>query len=489
MKREVNKLKKKTTGQLDRIISDGSLTMLDGSPIPEGVEVTYGGDGIIESVLDDAKERDQFFVLLGIVVVHIFLGIYTHSVFIAFMCFVQYGMTYCTSAFLHFSTSNTEQLSLLSLLSSYVLLGMSTDGIMVFFNTFRQSAFMETNGRRNTLNVPQRLAFCFRKAGVGITISHLTAGVAFSMNYLSPVPAIRDFGIFMFIIMMVDIYMFLTVFPCILMLHHYHISQRRRNAQRQKELVLSLQTLKHPVVLRNALRQVDDKARRQNNVPTSFTVSSPRVAVQEGGEQAAETKTKVQFGEGTGRFGRLQARLRPLVGAKKQKSEDEVRAEQQEVFDQFTGTTLPQRSRRKQAASSVLQLPFEYTCLSSSQAQKVVSYPPQGFDPPLSVGVDLSAYCDNIRSKWDDRSKDLGIATHLGVDVLVDPSTGRRLDCSKRIPMIVQVMCESHSALRVVNAGMCFSYSNRKYKCFFLQRRMPMKKKKKKKKNINQESI
>eukprot|EP01060_Flectonema_neradi_P031481 TRINITY_DN4791_c9_g1_i1.p1 TRINITY_DN4791_c9_g1~~TRINITY_DN4791_c9_g1_i1.p1 ORF type:complete len:2034 (+),score=337.76 TRINITY_DN4791_c9_g1_i1:379-6102(+) len=450
---------KQLTGHLDRVISDGSLTMLDGSPVPEGVEVTYGGDGIIESVLDDAKERDQLFVLLGIVIVHIFLGVYTHSVFIAFMCFIQYGITYCTSAFLHFSTSDIEQLSLLSLLSSYVLLGMSTDGVMVFFNTFRQSAFMETNGRRNTLNVPQRLAFCFRKAGVGITISHLTAGVAFSMNSLSPVPAIRDFGVFMFIIMLVNIYMFLTVFPCILILHHYHVSHRRRNAQRQKELMLSLATLKHPVVLRNALRQVDSKSRMQNNVPPVYTVSSPR-AVQEQPE-AAENKTKVQFGEGTGKFSRLQARLRPLVGSKKPKTEEEARAEQQEAFDQFSGNTLPQRSRRKQASSSVLQLPFEYTTLCSSSSQKTVAAPPQVYDPPLSFNLDLSTYCDNVRSKWETRSKDLNIATHLGVGIFVDPSTGRRLDCTKKIPTITQVMSESNTALRIVNAGIDFEEGER----------------------------
>eukprot|EP01064_Diplonema_japonicum_P028737 TRINITY_DN4488_c1_g1_i1.p1 TRINITY_DN4488_c1_g1~~TRINITY_DN4488_c1_g1_i1.p1 ORF type:complete len:2021 (+),score=324.40 TRINITY_DN4488_c1_g1_i1:74-6136(+) len=443
------------TAYLDAVVS----AVADGNPtpsksnlerlwlthIPPNLQVTFGGDGILESKLDEAMDKDFWYVFMAVMIVLGACWFYTHSFFIATMAIFQLTLTYFSGTFIHIKTKD-KPLSLLTLLSFYVLMTVSLNGVMVFFNTFRQSAFMETNGRKNTLNVPQRLAFCFRKAGAGVTISHITAGVAFIMNAISPVPAIRDNGVFMLWLMLINIYMFLTFFPCVLILHHYHVSRRRRNTQRRKEILLRRRHLVHPPILRQTLRAFDLISRKTNNVPTMYTaIEEPPLPA-----PATETdadKLKVMFGEAGGRFGKLQAKLRP----KKQKTTEEIAAEQEATFEQFSGAmTRPQRCRRKQPYSSIIQIPVPYTALETGIA-KSLTLPAQ--TDTFEGAVDMATYRDRYRQHWDEESKNMHVSTYLGEDLFVDPSSQRKLDCVKKLPMIAQIIAESNDEVRHVTSG------------------------------------
>eukprot|EP01059_Diplonema_ambulator_P003828 TRINITY_DN1351_c1_g6_i2.p1 TRINITY_DN1351_c1_g6~~TRINITY_DN1351_c1_g6_i2.p1 ORF type:complete len:2041 (+),score=547.22 TRINITY_DN1351_c1_g6_i2:96-6218(+) len=416
--------------------------------VPRNLQVTYGGDGIIESKLHTAMDKDFWYVFMSVIIVLVAAWFYTHSFFIATMSIFQLTLTYFTGTFIHFR-SRDEPLSLLTLLSFYVLMSVSLNGVVVFFNTFRQSAFMETNGRKNTLNVPQRLAFCFRKSGAGVTISHLTAGVAFIMNAISPVPAIRDNGVFMLWLMIINIYMFLTFFPCVLILHHYHISRRRRNTQRRKEIMLRRKHLHHPPILRQALRTLDTVSRRANDMPTMYTATEEPPMQMPPTESEAD-KMRVTFGEANGRFGlgKLTAKLR---STKKPKTTEELIAEQEATFEQFTGAmTRPQRCRRKQPYSSIIQIPVQYTALETG-IPKSVTAPAQS--DTFEGQVSLAEYRDKHRMHWDEEAKNMHVSTYLGENVFIDPSSQRRLDGVKKLPMIAQVICESGTELRHVTSG------------------------------------
>ena len=427
--------------------------------IPKGLVVTYGGDGLIKSRLSDAQARDRWFVFLGVVAVMVITAFYTHSFFIAAMATCQCAMTYFTASFIH-HYSRDEDLSLLTLMSFYIILSMSTDGVMVFFNTFRQSAFMETNGRINTLNVPQRMAFCFRKAGASITVSHLTAGAAFVVNTVSSVPAIRDFGVFMVWLVLINLYMFLTVFPCVLLLHHFLFSKKRRNAQRQKEIILRRRTQTHPNTLRNALRSLDKQAKSANGVATAFLNTKPARATSilppdasanppptEAHATTVEERPKVSTGEGGGRFGlsKLQAKLKKRVP----KTLEQIKAEHEVIFEQFSsaGGFRPPKSRRKQPVNGIVQLPAEYTVMGGMS--KVLPTPAGACPDSNTDDVSLEVYRERYRAAWDDEAKSMGPSTFLGKGLFCDPTSQQQLECGRRLPMIAQALAECQTVLRV----------------------------------------
>eukprot|EP00755_Sulcionema_specki_P021325 Sspe_Gene.13209::Locus_4528_Transcript_1_3_Confidence_0.400_Length_2644::g.13209::m.13209 len=222
---------------------------------PDRLKITIGGDGVEDAMIENALRTDKLLIVAGAFTVFAAVSWYVNSIFIGCITLLQIIMTYFTATILYMATTGDE-LSLLSVMALYVTLGMTCNGSLVFFMTFRHSGLMPTSGRRNTLNVPQRLAFCFRKAGVGITVSHLSVLVAFSCNAVSPVPAVKGFGILMVIIVFINVFLFLTFYPSAIVWHHYHVSGKRRNAQRQKEVLMRV--MRRPKSLVRVVNDVED---------------------------------------------------------------------------------------------------------------------------------------------------------------------------------------------------------------------------------------
>eukprot|EP00755_Sulcionema_specki_P021238 Sspe_Gene.13089::Locus_4494_Transcript_1_1_Confidence_1.000_Length_6114::g.13089::m.13089 len=427
--------------------------LLNGKTAPEGIRIIYGGDGIAESLVDEARDSDLWFVRLAMFLVTLLIGLYCHSCFIALCAILQTGMCYSTAAYI-FTSSRDEELSLFTLLAFFIIVSMSVNGVFVFFNTFRQSAFMETTGRRNTLNVPQRMAFCFRKAGVGIVITHLTAGVAFVCNAVSPIPAVRGFGIFMLILICVNIYLFLTMFPCVIIFHHFYISKRRRNAQRQKEVLLRWKKRTgHAPVLRDAFRTLERTCSMSNTQPPLFIGHFRPVS-----NETVEGQVNVESGPMVSRFAGIIGRFRrENVPPPKPKSDDTKRQEDAEAFEMKRSGGPKHTSRRKQLPYSILHIPAPMTCqYVRSRAdlfpEQAVRGALRGLDAPPEEPVDPADVnqCWGLHlSYWEEATKQIGLETVFGRNKFIDPDHPEKpLEAYRRSHMLSKVLHES-STLRV----------------------------------------
>ena len=76
----------------------------------------------------------------------------------------------------------------------------------------------------------------YRKAGVAIATSTAVVLVSGGITAMIPIPAVSGFAGLMVLEVVINGYTFLTVFPCLLLFHHLHFSNKRRNAQRRREL-------------------------------------------------------------------------------------------------------------------------------------------------------------------------------------------------------------------------------------------------------------
>eukprot|EP01065_Artemidia_motanka_P031408 TRINITY_DN3775_c1_g1_i1.p1 TRINITY_DN3775_c1_g1~~TRINITY_DN3775_c1_g1_i1.p1 ORF type:complete len:2429 (+),score=625.51 TRINITY_DN3775_c1_g1_i1:85-7287(+) len=455
-----------------RILDDYAGQMWSGNPrnssLPRGVRITYGGDGVLESKVDRALDRDWWWVALAVVVVTISFWLYTHSCFIAILAIGQTGLTFYSASFVYIS-SRDEPMSLLALLAYYVILIMSCDGVMIYFNTFRQTAFMETSGRRNHLNVAQRLAYTYRKAGVSVTVSHLSAGVAFICNAVSPVPAIKSFGVLMVILVTFNWYLFLFFFPCVLVWHHFHISKRRRNAQRQKEVVLRRKQARHPEMFRDAVRDCDTAARMENNIPTAFIKGHMQGEFSADGQLREEDPARrgsassaavpvIQDGAAGDIWGRMWVdfglRGRRAGGTSIPKATGDA-GEVADAWDRLAAG-VDRQSRRKQERTRVLQFPAQLTCVNTAELRPTrpdVPLPQDaGEGVPIGGLVDRRQAMDDFKTKFREPWLLYGLGLQLvgpygsSADSFVDKKSmqpGRKFDAWKRIAQSAQVLHES----------------------------------------------
>ena len=83
---------------------------------------------------------------------------------------------------------NTHELPVLSVASLFITIGIAVDDVFVFVDTFKQA------GRRPRLD--EKLLYTIGHAGKATLFTTITSAAAFASSMLSPIPALRDFGLF-----------------------------------------------------------------------------------------------------------------------------------------------------------------------------------------------------------------------------------------------------------------------------------------------------
>eukprot|EP00760_Papus_ankaliazontas_P014213 PhM_4_TR15979/c0_g1_i2/m.97928 len=256
-------------------------------------EISLGGDGVFEALTEAALRRSGYIGVFSFVFVLAMFWVYMHSFVLAALGVLQAVMTYFSSEYLHLLTNGDDKLSLLSSLNLFISLAIACDGVMVFFNIFKHSGIMPTTGKQNLITVAQRVAFTFRKAGTGIIVSNIVSMCAFSSNYFSLIPAVRTFSAHMMWILLMNMYMFMTFFPAAILFHHYHFSGRRRNRQRQRE-----------VLIRTGLWQRDEKLQSFLDDLDQYRTNAGLPSYQMYSEDMAE-RFRFEMDERSKRFGSL----------------------------------------------------------------------------------------------------------------------------------------------------------------------------------------
>jgi len=201
--------------------------------------VTFGGDGVKGSLVRSALNRDTSYLAISAVFLLLVFWYHFHSFVLAVLGLLQIAITYPTGLFIYLAATKKREVSMFTTMAFFVTLIIATDALLIFFDTFRHSGFMCTSGRRNLLSVSQRIAYTYRKAGAGITIASLILLVVFAVNTTSPIPIVADFAVIMTILVVINWTLTLTMFPACVLFHHFHISKRRRNLQRQKDILLA----------------------------------------------------------------------------------------------------------------------------------------------------------------------------------------------------------------------------------------------------------
>jgi predicted RND superfamily exporter protein len=92
----------------------------------------------------------------------------------------------------------------------YIVLGIAADDIFVFYDAYQQSSDLDT---RIMDTKEKRLAYAFRRAVRAMAITSSTTAVAFFANAFSPLINISAFGIFAGVIVPINYFLVVMIFP------------------------------------------------------------------------------------------------------------------------------------------------------------------------------------------------------------------------------------------------------------------------------------
>ena len=99
-------------------------------------------------------------------------------------------------------------------LSIFIILGIGSDNIFVFMDTWKQS------GREEHESLAKRLSEVYKRAAKATLITSFTTMMAFLSNVPSPLLAISSFGLFAAILVIINYLSVILFFPTVIILHN-----------------------------------------------------------------------------------------------------------------------------------------------------------------------------------------------------------------------------------------------------------------------------
>eukprot|EP01059_Diplonema_ambulator_P004797 TRINITY_DN14532_c1_g7_i1.p1 TRINITY_DN14532_c1_g7~~TRINITY_DN14532_c1_g7_i1.p1 ORF type:complete len:1150 (+),score=214.55 TRINITY_DN14532_c1_g7_i1:72-3521(+) len=402
---------------------------------PKSMSLSVGGDGVIPAIICHTISANQWPLGLSALLLFTFLWIVTRSVISASASIVHVVTCYAGALLLYFVTTG-QPLVILFHLALYLVVGMTVNGVLIFHKTFAQSGFMPTCGRRNTLTLPQRLAFTYRKAGKGVVSSHVIAVISYLCTRVAPIPALNEFNVVMGYLIAISLLLFLTLHPCLLALQTalaqgLKPKPKTDTAPRQPKTKPKPKTTKS--LVSEALLEYQEKA--LNHGLRVFS---------DGGSDENVGRTQVVPGPASG----LANEMKILV--MKMSTPHATTKQHLEEWDNLEENER-KRSRRKQPMDAVVRIPAYLTAVGKGthnekamRVEQIKSNIFQRYHRKSDTAYHMS------RSLW------YNVSSKLGLEYMstYDTSTSMVSKGAKRAPQMAECLVDSYSpAVKVIDTS------------------------------------
>ncbi|CAD5115727.1 DgyrCDS4670, partial [Dimorphilus gyrociliatus] len=125
---------------------------------------------------------------------------------------LNFSSKFCVlSIFIYRAIFNEYEIRIFNGVALFVIIGIGVDDVFIFINTFQSNISIS--------NKAERLLKTLKSAGRTTFFTSFTTSAAFAANMSSPVPAVRDFGLFMSIIVSSCWLVVVLIMPAALNLH------------------------------------------------------------------------------------------------------------------------------------------------------------------------------------------------------------------------------------------------------------------------------
>jgi len=167
---------------------------------------------------------DAIFAGGSMFVVFLCLSLHTSSVFLGGCGLFQILLSFPTTYFFYRVVFGIIHFGTLQTLAIYLLLGIGSDDIFIFYDAFRQSEVILGADSRS---LSARLSWSFIRAAGAMFVTSFTTLAAFLIVATSQIINIRVFGIFAGMLVLVNYLLVISVFPCLIIIHEKHVKPFR----------------------------------------------------------------------------------------------------------------------------------------------------------------------------------------------------------------------------------------------------------------------
>ena len=157
--------------------------------------------------------RDLNLAIWSIIVIYIVVYLYCRSFYITTLGLLGVMASFL-GAFASYYIIWGETFSIVNMVAVWVILGIGCDDICVFISSYRRAPLESVNGQ--VIPNHLRLSFAYREAGSAMFVTSFTTSCSFFSLCLSTINPLPQFGFFLGILVLINFYLVMTWFPCIL---------------------------------------------------------------------------------------------------------------------------------------------------------------------------------------------------------------------------------------------------------------------------------
>ena len=241
--------------QYNEIVDAFVLDLVErvGKISPTNMQVTIGGDRIIEALVSSVLSQQMLVTLAGIAAAFGMMLIQMRSIILAIASVCQLALAYLSAYGIYVKSASSNQMTLITAVAIIITLSLNSHSIAAIHEGFVQSGRIAGTGRRSSLMLEQRTAALFKKSVAAAVVTHLVEVLAFAMCILSPVPALRDFGIVASVATATNMWLCMTFWPATIIFYSWYFDPSTQTLLRQKQLN-DLHLIRRNIFLRRFLR-------------------------------------------------------------------------------------------------------------------------------------------------------------------------------------------------------------------------------------------
>ena len=188
------------------------------SSSPEYQIVYYDNSGYLFGVdVNEAVLNDIQWSCLSFATVFLFVLLHTKSFFVSFFGMIGVTCSIPISLWIYKDVLGIDHMSILNFLSLFVIMGVGADDMFVFFDAYHSVSNDDDSGTLQG-DVPARLGATFSRATSAMLVTSISTAASFFANVVSSLPVIREFGIFMGLVIVTNFVIIVIYFPSLVII-------------------------------------------------------------------------------------------------------------------------------------------------------------------------------------------------------------------------------------------------------------------------------
>eukprot|EP00029_Vermamoeba_vermiformis_P000282 TRINITY_DN1030_c0_g1_i4.p1 TRINITY_DN1030_c0_g1~~TRINITY_DN1030_c0_g1_i4.p1 ORF type:complete len:1469 (+),score=345.30 TRINITY_DN1030_c0_g1_i4:97-4503(+) len=197
---------------------------LDSKELP----IMFGGNSLTDHEILQTVWGDATLAVASLSVVFLLMYVSMGSFFPSFMGMLMICFSFPTVYFIFRVILGVDHIGVLNVLALFVIIGVGVDDLFVFFNMFQHYESIQ--------DVELRLAQTIRHAAKATFITSFTTAASFGINAVSTIPALRFFGIFMGMLVMLNYFMAISWYPAVLVIWEKYWKRRLEGLDPMRKL-------------------------------------------------------------------------------------------------------------------------------------------------------------------------------------------------------------------------------------------------------------